>query len=635
MLVLSRLAWTPFGILLWFGLFLQSVNASPHKKLLVLGIDGCRPDALLRCRAPNLRALAENGIYTWYALSRPPTKSGPCYSSIFTGVWNDKHGVTDNTFTNQRFDRYPMLFRRLKDADPAFYSGWFVYWPNLDTDMPHGADVSSGGWSDTEVQDWAVDLLKNGNPDALFVQFGAIDAAGHLSGFDPDKSEYLDAIEEVDGRVGTVMSALKARAGFANEGWMIVALSDHGGLSTHHGGSTIEEMRTFFIVSGDNVPHREIGHDWVQKTCVVPPYGIRLDGKDDCIRIPDASQYHFGSGQDFTVEFLMRTSEGSGRFVIFGNKDMSFGKNPGFALVRTSEGNWMLNVADGTNEEDISGPYVADDRWHHIAVVFKRQGTLSLFQDGIRTGALDISDIGNIDTPYGITVGQDGPKEYPYFASQSVSELRVWRTALADSVIWAWLFTPVTDSHPNYADLAGYWKMNDGSGAILSDYSAYANHGILAGGDPVWVAPDERVETLRFDSCRTAKTVDLAVTALAHFGLENEPNWDLDGKNLVSGQNPAAVHYSRLSSDPSLSLKNFPNPFNGQTLICFSMPAQGRATMEIFDVLGRRIACLLDQLLPAGDHQLVFSGEGLSSGVYILNLSTPTARLSTKILLMK
>jgi hypothetical protein len=197
------------------------------------------------------------------------------------------------------------------------------------------------------------------------------------------------------------------------------------------------------------------------------------------------------------------------------------------------------------------------------------------------------------------------------------------------------LFTPVTDSHPNYADLVGYWKMNDGSGGILRDYSAYANHGILVGGDAVWVAPDERVETLRFDSCRTAKTVDLAVTALAHFGLENEPDRDLDGKNLVAGQNPAAVHYSRLSSDPSLSLKNFPNPFNGQTLICFSMPAQGRVTMEIFDVLGRRITCLLDQLLPAGDHQLVFSGEGLSSGVYILNLSIPTGRLNRKILLMK
>jgi hypothetical protein len=57
--------------------------------------------------------------------------------------------------------------------------------------------------------------------------------------------------------------------------------------------------------------------------------------------------------------------------------------------------------------------------------------------------------------------------------------------------------------------------------------------------------------------------------------------------------------------------------------------------MEISDVLGRRVACLLDQSLPAGDHLLVFSGEGLSSGVYILYLSIPTGRLNRKILLMK
>ncbi len=74
-----------FAIVLCLGLFINALGASPHKRLLVVGVDGCRPDALLKCNAPNLRALAANGIYTWHALSRPPTKSGPCWSSIFTG----------------------------------------------------------------------------------------------------------------------------------------------------------------------------------------------------------------------------------------------------------------------------------------------------------------------------------------------------------------------------------------------------------------------------------------------------------------------------------------------------------------------------------------------------------------------
>lgn len=616
-------------------LSIQNADASPHKKLLILGIDGCRPDALLKCRAPNIRALAENGTYTWYALSRPPTKSGPCWSSIFTGVWNDKHCVTDNTFANQRFDLYPMLFNRMNNADPSFYSGWFVYWPDLDTAMPHSADVSSGGWSDPKTLEAAIGLLENGDPDALFVQFGAIDGVGHASGFDPDGPEYLAAIEEADGRVGEVLSAMKSRPGYLNEHWMVVALSDHGGFGSHHGGSTIEEMRTFFIVSGDSVPQREIEHKWIQKTCDVPPYGVRLDGKDDYIEIQDGSQYHFGSDLDFTIEFCVKTSGWSGRPVIIGNKDMNDEKNPGFAFVLIDEGKWMLNLADGTKKKNISGPVIADGLWHHLAAVFKRKSKLTLFQDGICTGALDISEFGNIDTPYGIAIGQDGPRQNPSFASVSISEVRIWKTALSDSVIWAWLFTPVMNSHPNYSDLIGYWKINDDSGRNVNDYSAFANHGTLVGDDPTRVTPNERVETLLFDSCRTAKTVDLAVTALAHFGIAIDTAWRLDGQNLVPHEKSSAVEDRHEIPSAALLLENYPNPFNGKTVVSFSLARDGRAVLKILDLSGREIARPVEKFLSAGRYSLEFSANRLSSGVYILNLSTPTACLNKKILLIK
>jgi hypothetical protein len=624
-----------FNILLLSFLFPQSGQVSQEKKLLILGIDGCRPDALLKCPVPNLRALAENGTAAWYALSRPPTKSGPCWSSIFTGVWYDKHGVTDNTFINQQFSRYPMLFRRLKDADPGFYSGWFVYWPNLGTDMPHGADVSSGDWSDSQTQEAAVNLLQNGDPDALFVHFGIIDAVGHASGFDPDGPEYLTAIEETDGRVGAVLSALKARPCFTDEHWMIIALSDHGGLGSHHGGSSIEEMRTFFIIAGDGVPKGEIKHDWIRKTRNVPPYGIQLDGKDDCIGIPDGSHLHFGSGQDFTVEFCVKASGWSGQPVVIGNKDMNDGKNPGFAFALIDEGRWKVNIADGKTEADISGPVIDDGAWHHVAAVFHRGGTSTLFQDGIRTGAVDIAKLGSIDTPYGIVIGADGAHRNSTFAPASVSEVRIWKTALPDSAIWTWTFTPVTPAHSEYSRLIGYWKMNNGSGNLVSDCSAYANHGILAGDSPVWVLPSGQVETFLFDSCRTAKSVDLAVTALAHFGLEIRPEWGLDGKNLVPGHDPDSIGNSRFFPESPVLLNNYPNPFNGQTVICFSTPAQGHATLKIYDTLGQEVACVLDKALPAGDHRLVFSGEHLASGVYLLKLSTSLVEFNKKVLLIK
>ncbi len=386
-------------------------------RLLILGVDGCRPDALLLCSTPHLSGLAEGSAFSWWALSRPPTKSGPCWSSVFTGVWNGKHGVTDNTFSNSRFDLFPMLFRRLKDAHPDFSSGWFVYWPDLNTAMPHGADVSAGDWSDERTVDRAVDLLVHGDPAALFVQLGAIDAEGHASGFDPDNMAYRNAIETADGRVGEVLAAMRSRPGYADEDWMVIALTDHGGLGTHHGGSTLEEMRTFFIVSGGGTRPRENPHRWETDSLRVPEYAIRLDGRSGFVSAPDRPAFRFGADAGFTIECCVRTNGWSGRPVLISNKDGSSDRNRGFSIDLIDEGKWRVNAADGSVRTNVSGPVIADGRWHHIAAVFDRGGRLVLMQDGIRTAAADWSAVGSVDGTAGIAIGQDAAAGRPDFAA--------------------------------------------------------------------------------------------------------------------------------------------------------------------------------------------------------------------------
>ena len=399
-----------------------------------------------------------------------------------------------------------MLFRRLKDADPSFTSGWFVYWPGLNDAMPHGADEKAGDWSDANTVERSVDLLRNGDPDALFVHLGAIDAAGHASGFDPDKAEYLASIEEVDGRVGEVLSALKSRPGYRDEHWMILALTDHGGLDTHHGGSTIEEMRVFFIVAGDEVPRgREVPHEWAERTLTVPPYGLKLDGSDDCVSIPDSPDFHFGADRDFSIEICVKTSGWSGTPVLFANKDCANDANPGFALMLIDEGKWRVNAADGSKKKNISGPVIADGRWHHLAAVFRTKGTLSLFQDGIKTGRGGHFAAREAWTRRTASRSAGTFREpIRLFAPVSVNEIRLWKTALPDSVVRNWIFTPVTTGHSKIADLAGYWKMDDGGGTRIADSGPSAGHGRFAGTDPQWIRPQATVVTLDFDSstCR-------------------------------------------------------------------------------------------------------------------------------------
>ncbi|MGA9118080.1 MAG: T9SS type A sorting domain-containing protein [Bacteroidota bacterium] len=66
--------------------------------------------------------------------------------------------------------------------------------------------------------------------------------------------------------------------------------------------------------------------------------------------------------------------------------------------------------------------------------------------------------------------------------------------------------------------------------------------------------------------------------------------------------------------------QNYPNPFNPATMITFSLPKAGHVQLEIFNVLGQKVATLIDQEQPAGIHTMKFDGTSLSSGIYIYRL---------------
>lgn len=70
---------------------------------------------------------------------------------------------------------------------------------------------------------------------------------------------------------------------------------------------------------------------------------------------------------------------------------------------------------------------------------------------------------------------------------------------------------------------------------------------------------------------------------------------------------------------------NYPNPFNPATLIPYSLPSGGQVRIEVYDVLGRRIAILVDAVRPAGRHELTFEAGNLPSGTYVVRLQAAGA----------
>lgn len=229
----------------------------PLKKVLIIGIDGLRPDAIPAAITPNLDELIENGCYTPDARTGEITVSGPGWSSMLTGVWMDKHGVRDNEFTGSRFDKYPHFFARLKEKFPQAYTAHIADWKPIDekilgavgADFRFYHDYSDDG--DEKSVAAAVDLLLRHDPDVVFIYLADLDVAGHEHGFHPNSRGYRAELQQIDIQVGRIIAALERRAAFSTEEWLIIVSSDHGGtIDGSHGRDIPQHRKIPLIVSG-------------------------------------------------------------------------------------------------------------------------------------------------------------------------------------------------------------------------------------------------------------------------------------------------------------------------------------------------------------------------------------------------
>lgn len=81
--------------------------------------------------------------------------------------------------------------------------------------------------------------------------------------------------------------------------------------------------------------------------------------------------------------------------------------------------------------------------------------------------------------------------------------------------------------------------------------------------------------------------------------------------------------------------QNYPNPFNPSTNIRFDIPKAGEITVEVFDMLGRKVASLIQEYKSAGSYTVSFDASGLSSGIYFSRLSSGSSIQIQKMTLLK
>lgn len=219
------------------------------RRVLILSIDGLRPDAILLAPMPTLTALMYSGAYSLSAQTIYPSSTLPSHTSMLSGLCPKKHGVNWNDYIPENgYAQVTDLF------DIAHAAG-------LQTVMYVGKEKlrQITEPSSTDIFEYINDrdlvitekLIENfpADFDLMFIHFPTADAMGHVYGW--LSGEQLSVLYRADQAFGKLFAELEARG--LREETLIIITADHGGHNTTHGSSLPEDMTIPWIASGAGI----------------------------------------------------------------------------------------------------------------------------------------------------------------------------------------------------------------------------------------------------------------------------------------------------------------------------------------------------------------------------------------------
>lgn len=121
------------------------------------------------------------------------------------------------------------------------------------------------------------------------------------------------------------------------------------------------------------------------------------------------------------------------------------------------------------------------------------------------------------------------------------------------------------------------------------------------------------------------------------FSKESNPSFSFDWMP----EEPDVIVSNESTEFEQLPIKmelrqNYPNPFNPSTTIGFQIPEHSEVRLEVFDMLGRKVATLINQeTIAAGSHTVVFNAKNLASGMYLYRLTAGSQSVIKKLTLLK
>ena len=231
------------------------------KHVVVIGIDGWGAYSVPKAEhIPNIRMLMEQGSYTLKKRSVLPSSSAINWASMFNGAPTEMHGYTKwnskrpeiPSMIENEHHKFPTIFSIMREQYPDAVIGCIAEWDGI----KHVTDTLAMDFFDVVDQkenehltQVAEGYIKERKPTLLAVCYDQLDHAGHGDGY--DTPEYYKVFEHLDVQVGRIIQAIRD-AGIYDD-TIILMTGDHGGINKGHGGQTLEELETPFIICGQNV----------------------------------------------------------------------------------------------------------------------------------------------------------------------------------------------------------------------------------------------------------------------------------------------------------------------------------------------------------------------------------------------
>ena len=217
---------------------------TPYEHVILIVVDGVRPDILVGADTPNIDNLIASGSFTWNAWTVTPSVTIAAVPSIYTGATPEVHGVTDwhgEIYAETIVEVFEEagLPCAIVGQDPILggYSATYC------------TGYYSHPQADEHFMTLAIDLLWENDFYFISIYDPMPDKRGH--GYGHDSPEYREAIENADYHIGRLVENLKELGVYENT--LIVITTDHGMTGTSHGHGYETDMRIFSVWHGPGV----------------------------------------------------------------------------------------------------------------------------------------------------------------------------------------------------------------------------------------------------------------------------------------------------------------------------------------------------------------------------------------------